>query len=576
MQVVDFFSLERSLQDRFVEAANGSVPPKPMAFTRARPRPLVLAFWGASALTAVGLIALLAAGFGTLESSMALLGAVWAVVLAGLVALVVFAALRALALDHARDSLPFRAGIYLFPIGVVDAQTEVVRVYRFPDLKDVSRRERRLSLSFEGGAHFNFDTGDAALAEQLLQQVEQQRQRVSGDSGPPSSRELAGLDPLADTGFRSPFTPTEPRRKSSPRWLRFGWIEALVAGALIGPLLWKGRNLVSEERLYTAARKLDTTAAYRSYLARGGTRADVNEVLLPHAELKEAIAKGSVAALEAYMARGKHERIKQQVQVALKQALLTELSAVAAKGSLTALVAFERDQKHHDLVQDQIDARRKELYQKAAKSFAAVAQPTTPGLVGFFGRLLVYAQQHGPEVEIAFRRRMPETTKDAEGQLMRSAYYLGADSLPSRYLGLDSWEPRERAAGEEIAARLNREFPPDILQFKLAPVMADDGSDFPKVKKPTLVITHRAEMSGAFMSKHPRGVFVALGVMIRAAFIIPGDDQPLNYKYSAWLPPDLKLWEQPGTTPKDLYEHLGREGLSRYAKKQLNFFLKAP
>jgi hypothetical protein len=83
-------------------------------------------------------------------------------------------------------------------------------------------------------------------------------------------------------------------------------------------------------------------------------------------------------------------------------------------------------------------------------------------------------------------------------------------------------------------------------------------------------------MSGAFMSKKPRGVFVALGVMIRAAFIIPGDDQPLNFKYSAWLPPNLKVWEQPGATPKDVYEDLGREGLNRYAKKQLQFFLKAP
>ncbi|HKY40078.1 MAG TPA: hypothetical protein VJN18_29285 [Polyangiaceae bacterium] len=576
MQVVDFYSLERSLQDRFVEAANGSVPPKPMAFTPARPRPLVLAWWGGCVLTAGVLIALLAAGFGSLESSMALLGVVWAVVLAVLVALAVFAALRALSLDHDRDGLPYRAGIYLFPIGVVDAQTEVVKVYRFPDLKDVSRHERRISLSFDGGVHFQFETGDPSLAEQLVQQVEQQRQRVSGHSGPPSSRELAALDPLADTGFRSPFTPTEPRRKSSPRWLRFGWLEAVIAGALIGPLLWTGRNLVSEERLYTAARNLDSAGAYQAYLERGGKRADVSEVLLPNAQLKQAIAKGSVAALEQYMARGKYDRIKDQVHAALKQALLNELSQVAAKGSLTALAAFERDQEHHDLVQAEIDARRKEIYQRAARSFAAVAQPTTPGLVGFFGRLLFYAQQHGPEVEIAFRRRMPETTKDAEGQLMRSAYYLGADSLPSKYLGLDSWEPRERVVGEEIAARLNKEFPPDILHFELAPVMPDDGSDFPKVKKPTLVITHRAEMSGAFMSKRPRGVFVALGVMIRAAFIVPGDDQPLNYKYSAWLPPDMKVWEQPGATPKDVYEHLGKEGLSRYAKKQLAFFLKAP
>jgi hypothetical protein len=576
MQTVDFFSLERSLQDRFVEAASGSVPPTPLAFTPARPRPRVLLWWAGCVLAVVATIAVLAGGFGSLESPLALLGIGFAVLLAVLVALAVFAALRALALDHDRDSLPYRAGVYLFPIGAVDAQTDVVRVYRFPDLKDVARRERKLTLTFDGNVRFDFETRDAALTEQLVQQVEQYRQRVSGESGPPSSRELAALDPLAETGFRSPFTPAEPRRKSSPRWLRFGWLEAVVAGALLGPLAWKGRNFVSEERLYTAARQLDTTKAYADYLARGGHRLDVTDVLLPQAELREAIAKRSVAALEEFMARGKHERIEEQVQQALKQALLVELGEVASKGSLTALQAFEREQKHSDLVQPEIEKKKAELYQKAARSFAAVAQPSTPGLVGFFGRLLFYAQKNGPEVQVVFRRRMPETAEDAEAQLMKSAYYLGPDSLPSRYFRPEDWEPREQAVAEELASRLNREFPPDILHFKPGPVMADDGSDFPKVKKPTLVITHRAEMSGAFMSKRPRGVFVALGVMIRAALVIPGDDQPLNYKYSAWLPPDLKRWEQPGATPKDVYEALGREGLSRYAKKQLAFFLKAP
>lgn len=576
MQVIDFFRLERSLQDRFVEAASGSVPPTPLAFKPARPRPLVFAWWAGCALSIALAIALLAYGFGSLESSLAILSGAWAVVLALLVAVGVFAGLRALALDHDRDSLPYRAGVYLFPIGVVDAETEVVRIHRFPDLKDVTRRDRRISLTFEGGAQFDFDTPDPALAEQVRQQVEQHHQRVSGHSGPPSSRQLAALDPLADTGFRSPFTPADPRRKSSPRWLRLGWIEALLAGALLGPLAWKARNYLSEENLYASARSRDTSVAYRQYLERGGKRADVSEVLLPNAELRQAVAQGTVAALEEFIQRGKHERIKEQVQAALKQALLTELAAVSAKGSLSALVAFEREQQHHGLVQAEIAQKRRELYQRAARSFAAVAQPSTPGLVGFVGRLLFYAQQHGPEVEIAFRRRMPEKPSDAEAQLTKSAYYVGPESLPSRYFRAEDWEPREQAAAAELAARLNREFPADILLFKAAPAMPDDGSDFPKVKKPTLVITHRAELSGNFMSRRPRGVFVALGVMVRASLIIPGDDQPLNFKYSAWLPPDLKLWEQPGTTPKDMYEHLAREGLSRYVKKQLAFLLKAP
>ena len=577
MQVLDFFNLERSLQDRFVEAANGSVPPTPLAFTRARPHPAVLAWWGVCGLGVVGSVAVLVSGFGSLDSSLAILGTPWAIGVALLVTLAVFAALRALSLDHERDSLPYRAGAYVFPIGVVDAQTAVVRVYRFPDLSDVTRRERCVVLTFEGGARFEFDTGDPALAEQLAATVEQSRQRVSGDSGPPSSRELAGLDPLADTGFKSPFTPSEPRRKSSPRWLRFGWLEALVAGALLGPLAWKGRNFVSEERLYMAARSAGTTAAYRAYLARGGARDDVTQILLPHAELQEAIAQGSVPALEAFMARGKHEKIDSEVQAALKKALLNALGAVAIKGSLTALQEFERDQPHHELVAAELELKKNELFQKAARSFAAVAQPSSPGLVGVFGRLLFYAQKHGSEVEIAFRRRGAESSKDAEAQLSKSAYFMGPDFLPSRYFRAEDWEKREAEVGQELEARLNREFAPDILHFKLVSALDDDGTDAPKLARPTLVITHRDELSGAFMSKKPRGAFAGLGVTVRSVLIIPGDDQPpLAFKFSAWLKPDLNKWEEAGSTPKDIYEALARDGMSRYSKKQLAFLFKTP
>jgi hypothetical protein len=574
MQIIDFFNLERSLQDRFVEAAKGAVPPTPIAFRPARPRPLVLAWWAGSAASIIIALGILALGFGALDSGFALLGPTWAVVLGAFIALAVFAALRALSLDHDRDSLPYRAGAYVFPIGVVDAQSEVVKVHRFPELKDVVRKDRRVSLVFDG-AKFEFETRDQALAEQLLQLVEQNRQRVSGAGGPPSSRELAGLDPLADTGFKSPFTPSEPRRKTSPRWLRFGWLEAVLAGLVLGPLAWYGRNFVSEERLYAAARSSASVEAYRAYLARGGTRSDVSEVLLPQAELQQAVNQGSVQAIEQFMARGGHQQIQAQVQAALKKALLTELGQVAAKSSLTELVAFEKTQQHAALIKPEIEVKKQELFQKAARSFAAVAQPTTPGLVGFFGRLLFYAQKNGPEVEIAFRRR-PTDPKKAEDDLHKSAYFLGADSMPSRFFRPEDWELRENDIGRELEARLNKEFAPDILRFKLVPALPDDGTDFPKVQKPTLVITHRAELSGAFMSKKPRGVFVGLGLMVRSAFIIPGDDQPLNFKFSAWLAPDMKVWERDGATAKDVYEALGREGLARFQKKQLAFFLKAP
>ncbi|RYZ08450.1 MAG: hypothetical protein EOO73_08365 [Myxococcales bacterium] len=575
MQVVDFFNLERSLQDRFVEAASGSVPPTPIAFKPARARAQVLLWWAVCLFAALASVGLLALGFGSLESPLAIQGAPWAVGEGLLIALAVFSGLRAVALDHDRDSLPFRAGAYVFPIGVVDAQTQVVRIHRFPELTDVSRRDKRVTLVFDG-TRFEFETADPALAEQLVALVEQSRQRVSGEMGPPSSRALAALDPLADTGFKSPFTPTEPRRKTSPRYLRFGWLLALLAGAALGPAAWKARNVLSEERLYAEARAAGTAQAYLAYLGRGGQRADVTETLLPRAELQSAIAQGNVAALERFMARGQHGAIDVEVRAALKKALLAELGVVAAKNSLTALNEFERSQAHASLVQKELEQKRAELYQRVVRSFSAAAQPSTPGLVGFVGRLLFYAQKHGPEVDIVFRRREADASKDAEAQLTKSAYFMGPEALPSRYFRPEDWERREAAIGEELAARLNREFPADVLRFKVAPSIADDGTDNPKLAKPTLLITHRDEMSGAFMSKKPRGAFVGLGLTVRSAFLIPGDDQPLVFKFSAWLPPDLKKWEEPGATPKDLYEALAMDGFGRYSKKQLAFLLKAP
>src|SRR5258706_11463440 len=91
MQVVDFFNLERSLQDRFVEAASGSVPPTPIAFKPARPRSGVLIWWGVCLAATVSAIAALGAGFGNLSSNLALLGVPWAVALAVLLALAAFA-----------------------------------------------------------------------------------------------------------------------------------------------------------------------------------------------------------------------------------------------------------------------------------------------------------------------------------------------------------------------------------------------------------------------------------------------------------------------------------------------------
>jgi hypothetical protein len=576
MQVIDFFRLDRSVQDRFIEAARGVVPPAPLAFQRARPNPRVFVWWAAAACATMAAGGLLSLGFGQLEAERALLSPPYMLLIGAFVACAVFCALRAVAVDQVREGLPYRAGVYVFPIGVVDAQNRALSVRRWSQLVSATQAGATVVLSFEDGARYPIELVDAGLAAQLLQSIELHRQRVSGEFGPPSSRDLAALDPLADTGFKNPLASTEPLSSRTPAALRYAPLLAIALGLVAGPLLWKLRNFLSEERIYAQARASGSSAAYRTYLARGGTRAEVAGVLLPRAELADAIARGDVSALEAFLRRTQSAEVRGEAQAALRKALLAELETVAKRGSLAGLLEFERAQPHQKLVARELELKKSELYHRAARSFASAANPQTPGLVGFFGRLLFHAQKHGPKVEIRFRRRAAESSERAEAQLQKSAYYLGPESLPSRYFRPEAWEPREAELSVQIAERLNREFQPDILHFEPAAVLDDDGKDPARVSSAALVITHRTEMSGAYMSKSPPGAFVGLGLMVRAEIVIPGDAQPLEFKHSAWLPPDLKRWEQPGTKPRDIYEGLARDGLSRFKDKYLNFLFKAP
>ena len=185
------------------------------------------------------------------------------------------------------------------------------------------------------------------------------------------------------------------------------------------------------------------------------------------------------------------------------------------------------------MVQTELDLKKKELFQKAARSVAAAAAELTGA-----GRSVWTAALLCAESRARVGHRLPsslvrvvERRRDAavEERLLHGPRVPALEDA-----GPEDWEPREADVGHELEARLNREFPPDILHFKLVPALDDDGTDAPKVSRPTFVITHRDELSGAFMSKKPRGAFAGLGFTVRSVLLIPGDNQPpLAFKFSA-------------------------------------------
>src|SRR6185503_9034882 len=131
MQEVDFYELSRAVQERFVACVGGQGQPAPvLQATAGQPRGM-LAWLGVAAGSVVVLLVLYQVGLGNLESGLALHGAPFIAGYAVLLAAIFVAFLQVLSRLHARQSLPFVAGIYLFPSGVIDARGHKLRVFPF-------------------------------------------------------------------------------------------------------------------------------------------------------------------------------------------------------------------------------------------------------------------------------------------------------------------------------------------------------------------------------------------------------------------------------------------------------------
>ena len=185
-----------------------------------------------------------------------------------------------------RDALlPFRAGVHAFPAVIIDARTSMLEVHKVSELAEVGSEGSCLRLRFNDGATFEFRDVDAARIENIKAKFKDAQERLNAPPSETFGRDQALLDPLADSVFKSLFSPSEPMKPRVVVWVRFWPIIAVVVGLAAGFGLWKTRNVLSAKQLYIKARALDTTHGYLAYIARGGVRKDVRDLLLPRAQL---------------------------------------------------------------------------------------------------------------------------------------------------------------------------------------------------------------------------------------------------------------------------------------------------
>lgn len=571
MQRIDFFQLERPIQERFVASARGAAPPAPLASRRELVPKGVLIWAGISLVSVLALGLLGSLGYGELTSRFALqpgwlAGVYWVLGVSA-----VFAGVRAFALHLQVHSMPYAPAVYLFPSSLVDARMPVFAVRSLAELSEAHVRGNKLSVRFNDGFGFGFRLNEGARGAELERLLREHGARLNPDAAPVSAREVAAYDPLKDNGFSNPFSPTERMR---PAKLRFRWLGplfALVLGPLLGAGVFRLQNYLAEDALYRAARAENTKAAYEAYVARGGQRPEITEILLPRAELAQIVAKAELPALEAYALPRKKSAIWPEIERELRRALLAELEQVKAAKSRAALREFQSRYGQHEMIAPALERAIEEHRARVLSEFAAAAKPQAE-VLDLFRRLLTYADAHGPRLELRFRRKLSDSVPRTEAQLRRSVFFGGEPSLPTQYLAGKAAEKREEVFAKELSAQFARAFPQDMLVLEPGPLLEADSEDLPKVSVPTLLVSHRTEMSGAYLSREPRAAYTGIGILFQVSLQIPGDDKPFEFKSSSWQAPALREIRN-GASFASIYGDMADKAFDKLSRRFLNELL---
>jgi hypothetical protein len=583
MKSIEFYDLPRPIQERFVAASQASLAPAPLAIKLGSP--FIGARWFLASLALLAVTAWYAAqGFGELEHEGAIASGERALFYCVGFALSFACLTRGLTVRDRALRLPFARATYLFPAGVVDAMSSSLSVHSLADLSLVETTGAALRVKFKDGATFEFPAKDQQQADLAKNAVTESQHRLDAATRAESVRHLAALDPLCQTNFPSPFSEDVPFKRPTVLWVIALFALAVASGGTLGIGVWEVRNKLSARRIADTARTLDTTVAYRQYLARGGQQPDIVELLLPRAELAEAKAMGSVEAIEQFRASHPDSKIQDEVDAALRAALLDALAKAKGEHTLAALDRFAAAHPNHVPVAAELAEARHAVYRAAAERarnlvVAGGGQKSAPA--EFIERLVAYAEQRGPLALVRFRSVIGKSYESIDKQVRASTYFAGNSTLPSRFFNPEHMRKREAIAAPALIAGLQALFPTEIVRFELgealpSPEPGDRPDPLPKPDVPTLFVDHRTELSGATMVAKPRGMFFGCGVFFETSFVIPGETAELELTVPTWRAPSRHVMTHKKRTTGDVYEDLVRRSFSMFLRRYFERLLRDP
>jgi hypothetical protein len=533
--------------------------------------------WGAvAALGALLLLGVGFRGFGDLYHAAALQPWSSVPLYCAAAALVAAGALFAAEIFRVRGGGPVLPGQLLFPLDLVEVSGQRLRGTSLANLTKVDVRSskggaREIVLSFadrssavmaldprdppalpepDASKRRPFDDPQAALAAHLHAEINKARALVL-----PGDRALLDvLDPfleIREEGSWGDFAPasTESRPAREPRPVFLIGLAALVLGALTGPLLFLGRNALSDGVMFAYAAQPaggpQTTfepvdARLRRYVATGGRHAD---------EADEALyrgAKGNTAALEAYLRDGRRhldEADDELFEVANKdgspdafrrylghgkkhveevRATLLPRAELARVKAIGTLQEYRRFLKQYpgSPFEDEVKRAMAARYEAAREKNRTQTGPRDSEVGPFFAGLIDHLERRGDySVAVSFKNVAPESVA-AGDRLIRAK---GLNPLPyvdaARYFGAPFARELEQALFDKVSAAVAESVPLDVV--RLRPFEPED-TDIPVIQ-----IDYQLRPVSLYIMAEKSRSYMAVAFEFMASFRIPSDPAEL-------------------------------------------------
>lgn len=493
---VEFESLPRVVQDRFVASTAELFPPWPIL--RAHPRPPASRGWGAVGVVAAGaLIALAVTGFGDPSSAFATRPAWGAAVFTAVLAGALLGLLRALAAHGAHD-LPFRVGVYLFPSEVVDARSPTLRIHPLEEMSTIGTDGRNVRLTFRDGAEFLFRVPDREAGNAAVAQVLRARDALVMSHDAP---ELVGLvDPLWASVEATDLATSAPFHVRWSFWVERSLAVALAAACVLGPPLFVARDWASDELAFRRAAQDGSAVALAAYASHGKRHVrEVRERLLPMTAVR---ALKTTAAIEQWMSAYPVAAATDEAKALRRASLLRDLSAL---GTLPAIRAFAETYRADGFARE-IEAATLRAHQAMlARRIDSIANT----------HLLATPAACGTELVLTLERGA-SSLHAADRAVSSSPRFGGTVSFPSTHLA--SQPAAEALLRAALEKRVHDAFPEGCLRVATGTPEASDPAS--AKGRPSLALTWTPRYTGTLLeSTVPPAVFADLAIVVEARLL---------------------------------------------------------